>query len=74
MTALFSAALSAAPVTAQAALKVLSQAADGMAPLPAEPPIGGVVWTVVIPAILLVGSFLATFFLYRRFAREEGGG
>jgi hypothetical protein len=43
-----------------------------MAPLPADPPIGGLVWTVLIPAILLVGSFLATYLLYRRFSNEEG--
>ncbi len=42
-----------------------------MAPLPVDPPIGGVVWTVVIPALLFVGSFLGTYLLYRRFAREE---
>ncbi len=56
-----------------AALPALAQAAGGMAPLPAEPPIGGVVWTVVIPALLLLGSFWATYALYQRFAREEKG-
>lgn len=45
-----------------------------MEPLPASPPIGGFIWTIVIPSILLLGSFLATYFLYRRFAREEDGG
>jgi hypothetical protein len=44
-----------------------------MAPLPAGPPIGGPVWTVVIPAILFIGSFLGTYLLYKRFSREEGG-
>lgn len=48
------------------------QAAEAMAPLPAEPPIGGAVWTVVIPAVLLLGSFLGTYLLYRRFSREGG--
>ena len=48
------------------------QTTPGTAPLPAEPPIGGVVWTVVIPALLLIGSVLATWALYRRFAREDG--
>lgn len=43
----------------------------GVAPLPAEPPIGGPFWTVVIPAILLTGSFLGTYLLYKRFAGEE---
>ena len=42
-----------------------------MDPLPAVPPIGGLIWTVFIPAILLLGAFLGTYLLYRRFAREE---
>lgn len=50
----------------------LLQATPGTAPLPAQPPIGGLVWTVVIPTVLLGGSFLATYLLYRRFARREG--
>lgn len=54
-----------------AALATAVQAGEGMAPLPAEPPIGGPIWTVVVPALLLIGSFLATFYLYQRFAREE---
>jgi uncharacterized protein YneF (UPF0154 family) len=41
-----------------------------MEPLPAAPPIGGILWTVVIPAALLLGAFLGTWLLYRRFARE----
>ena len=45
-----------------------------MTPLPASPPIGGVVWTVVIPAILFLGSFLGTYLLYRRFAEKEENG
>jgi len=53
---------------------VAAQATEAMAPLPAEPPIGGAIWIVVVPAILLVGSFLATFYLYKRFAREEAAG
>ena len=51
------------------AIQVIS---EGMAPLPAEPPIGGPLWTLVIPALLLLGSFLGTYLLYRRFAQEEG--
>lgn len=42
-----------------------------MEPLGVAPPIGGIIWTVVIPAILLIGSFLATYLLYRRFSGEE---
>ena len=49
-----------------------AQEASPMARLPADPPIGGFIWTVIIPAVLLVGSFLATYFLYRRFSKEEG--
>jgi len=40
-------------------------------PLPVEPPISGVLWTLVIPALLFAIAFLATFLLYRRFARQE---
>ncbi len=43
-----------------------------MVPLGVDPPIGGLIWTMVVPAFLLVGSFLGTFLLYRRFSREEG--
>ena len=45
-----------------------------MEPLGVDPPIGGFVWTVVIPAILFLGSFLGTYLLYRRFSREEDQG
>jgi len=53
------------------ALGAYLQSQEGLAPLPVDPPIGGFFWTVVVPAVLLVGSFLATYLLYRRFAREE---
>lgn len=43
-----------------------------MAPLPADPPIGGLIWTLFVPAILLFGSFLGTYLLYKRFAKENG--
>jgi hypothetical protein len=42
------------------------------APLAPEPPIGGVVWTLVVPVALFLVSFGATFLLYRHFARREG--
>lgn len=74
MTAFVASLVAITPAVTSPALAALSQAAEGISPLPAEPPIGGAVWTVVIPAILLVGSFLATLLLYRRFAREEGAG
>ena len=47
------------------------QQAGGLAPLPAEPPIGGAVWTVIVPAILLIGSSVGTYLLYKRFAGGE---
>jgi hypothetical protein len=49
------------------------QATPGTAPLPVGPPIAGVLWTVVIPSFLFLGSFLGTYLLYKRFAKEEGG-
>ena len=39
-------------------------------PIPAEPPIGGPFWTLVVPAVLFAIAFLATFLLYRRFAKD----
>ena len=66
------AAVAAALVGSARAVGAALQATPGMAPLPAEPPIGGVIWTVVIPAILLIGSSLATYLLYKRFSTEEG--
>ena len=51
-----------------ALLVALVQEAGGPAPLPVAPPIGGPVWTVVIPAALFLGAFLGTLLLYRRFA------
>ena len=52
-------------------MAALPQDAGGVAPLPADPPIGGPLWTVLIPAILLIGSFAATYLLYRRFSGGE---
>ena len=48
-----------------------AQATPGMAPLPASPPIGGAIWTVVVPAVLFLGSFMGTYLLYRRFSKRE---
>jgi hypothetical protein len=39
-------------------------------PIPADPPISGPLWTLVVPAALVALTFLATWLLYRRFARE----
>jgi len=44
-------------------------------PIPADPPIGGALWEIVVPALLLAFSSLATWLLYRHFAgaaSEEG--
>jgi hypothetical protein len=39
-----------------------------LARIPAEPPIGGPVWTWVVPALLFGVSLVATWRLYRHFA------
>lgn len=56
---------------AEAVREAVVQVPPGMAPLPAAPPIGGMVWTVVIPAVLFLGSFIGTYLLYKRFAGGE---
>ena len=43
-----------------------------MTPIPAEAPISGPFWTLVVPALLFLIAFFATWGLYRRFAREAG--
>jgi hypothetical protein len=48
-----------------------SQVADSLA-LPVESPLGGPVWTAVVPAVLFFIAFAATYLLYRRFARRLG--
>jgi hypothetical protein len=47
----------------------LLQAVAAPAALPAEPPIDGPFWTIVVPAILFLISAGATFLLYRHFLR-----
>jgi hypothetical protein len=42
-----------------------------MAPIPAEPPIGGPFWTVIVPVVLFALAFVATYALYRRFSGEK---
>jgi len=54
------------------ALSSLAQGTSVPAPLPAEPPIGGPIWTIVIPAILFLGSLLGTYLLYQKFSKTEG--
>ena len=48
-----------------------AQQGSTLAPLPAEPPIGGPLWTIIIPAVLFAGSFLGTYLLYKRFSTVE---
>ena len=58
-------------VAALGAVLLLSQGTPGPVPLPAEPPIGGPIWTIVIPAVLFLGSLLGTYLLYQKFSTEE---
>lgn len=43
----------------------------GPEPLPATPPVGGVLWSVIVPALLLAVAVGATVLLYRHFAGRE---
>lgn len=45
-----------------------------MTPIPAEPPIGGALWGLIVPALLFFVALAATWLLYRHFARRESGG
>ncbi len=62
--------MSAAGVAA--ALALASQEA-ARAPLPAEPPIGGSGWTVVVPAVLFLVTAAGTWALWRHFAHQDDG-
>lgn len=42
-----------------------------MTPIPAEPPIGGPLWSVVVPGLLFLVSLTATYLLYRHFAGKD---
>ncbi len=44
-----------------------------LTPLAAGPPIGGTLWSYVVPALLLFVSSLGTYLLYRRFSRGAKG-
>ena len=44
------------------------------APIPADPPIGGPLWSLGIPALLLLVSIVATWLLYRHFANAGRDG
>jgi hypothetical protein len=56
-----------------AALTCVAVAAQSgeVAPLPAQSPIGGPLWSYVIPALLLLIATLGTLMLYRHFAKQE---
>jgi hypothetical protein len=55
---------------ALAILNALAQSGE-VAPLPAQSPIGGPLWSVVVPAMLLTVACLCTLMLYRHFARQD---
>ena len=54
------------------ALRVLQDSAR--ARLPAEPPIGGPGWTVLVPAILFLVTAAGTWALWRHFADKDDDG
>lgn len=45
--------------------------AGGAGTLPSTPPISGPIWTIVVPAALLLVSIWGTWLLYRHFSREK---
>lgn len=54
-----------------APLLVSALQTDGIAPLPVRSPIGGPLWSYIVPAALLVVASLGTLMLYRHFAKRE---
>ncbi|MBM3502168.1 MAG: hypothetical protein FJX74_26245 [Armatimonadetes bacterium] len=62
--------MSGALGTAAALALLLAQGA-ARAPLPAEPPIGGPGWTVVVPALLFLVTAGGTWALWRHFAGND---
>lgn len=57
--------------TALAMAVVLAAQDTARPPLPAEPPIGGPGWTVVVPAILFLVTAAGTWALWRHFADQD---
>lgn len=53
-------------------MNVLLQTRD-LTPLAAGPPIGGPLWSYVVPALLLFVCSLGTYLLYRHFSRGAKG-
>lgn len=43
-----------------------------MTPLPASPPLSGLLWSVIVPTLLFAVAALATYLLYQRFSAEAG--
>ncbi len=58
-------------MTAAILLALAAVQSSDVAPLPAESPIGGPLWSYVVPALLLSVATASTVLLYRRFAKEE---
>jgi hypothetical protein len=44
-----------------------------MSPIPASSPIGGPLWTWVVPVLLFAVALFATLALYRRFSTQPAG-
>ena len=65
-----SAALAGLHALVSAALTLALQD-SARAPLPAQPPISGPGWTVVVPAILFLVAAAGTWALWRHFADED---
>ncbi len=42
-----------------------------MQPLPADPPLHGFFWSMVVPVLLFAVAASATWLLYRRFSRRR---
>ena len=38
-------------------------------PIPADPPIGGPFWSLIVPILVFGGSLASTYLLFRHFAR-----
>lgn len=65
-----SAALAGLHAAWSVALAVAAQD-SARAPLPAQPPISGPGWTVVVPALLFLVTAAGTWALWRHFADED---
>jgi len=50
---------------------ILPRQLSDVAPLPAQTPISGPLWSYVVPAALFAVACLGTLMLYRHFAKRE---